>query len=115
MQNGACIPYLGLRILILLGSIPLPPVPLLVYEESEIVIGQSGRGKSPRPLESRADGHTFKHCAQGISIRSCLPVNVAASKSVSTRKSDNFLVIEPVERVFHFRIVYKLLAEGKHI
>ena len=48
---------------------------LLIDQELVEVVGEGGRGESPWALKARA-------------------VNVAASDSVSTSESDNFLVVE---------------------
>lgn len=46
--------YLGLGVLVLLGAIPLPPLPLLVSEQGEVVVCHGSGRESPGSLEPRA-------------------------------------------------------------
>lgn len=66
---------LGLLVLILLGAIPLLPLPLLVEKELVVVVGQDGGGEGPGAVVTAA-------------------VGMAASKGVGTRQSDDLLVVE---------------------
>jgi len=61
----------------LLGSFPLLPHPLLVKEELEEVVCDCRRREGPRSIKARA-------------------VAMAATKGMSTRESNNFLVVEAI-------------------
>lgn len=66
---------LGLLVLILLGAVPLLPLPLLVEKELVVVVSHDGRGEGPGAVEAGA-------------------VGVAAAESVSTGKSNDLLIVE---------------------
>jgi len=66
---------LGGDILELLGAVPLLVGPLLFHEELVVVVGEDSRGEGPGARETGA-------------------VSVAAAESVSTRESDDLLVVE---------------------
>ena len=42
------------------GTAPLPPGPLLVKEQLEVVVGESGRGEGPRAIEAGSVCHSAK-------------------------------------------------------
>ena len=66
---------LGGLVLVLLGAVPLLPLPLLLDQQAEVVVGQDGGGESPGTSEAGA-------------------VSVAAAEGVGARQSDNLLVVE---------------------
>lgn len=66
---------LGLGIRELGGAVPLSPRPLLVKQQSVVVVGERGRGEGPRSVESGS-------------------VGVASAESVGTAEGDNLLVVE---------------------
>ena len=66
---------LGLLVLILLRAVPLLPLPLLLNEEPEVVVGHDGGGEGPGAVIAGA-------------------VGVAAAESVSTGKSNDLLIVE---------------------
>jgi hypothetical protein len=65
----------GLGVLKLLRSVPLAPVPLLLYQKFVVVVGESGWRKGPGAIEARTIG-------------------VATSKGMSTGQCDDLLVVE---------------------
>lgn len=69
------LPKLSTHVLVLGRALPLAPGPLVVEQEVVVLVGESNRREGPRSVVSRA-------------------VSVAASKSVSTGKSNNLLVVE---------------------
>lgn len=64
-----------LRRAYLLGTVPLPPVPLLVQEQLVVLVGHDGRREGPRTIEAAA-------------------VGVAASEGVGAAQCDDLLVVE---------------------
>ena len=66
---------LGLLVLVLLGAVPLLPLPLLAEEELVVVVGQDSGGEGPGAVITGA-------------------VSVAAAEGVGTSQSDNLLVVK---------------------
>ena len=66
----------GLDVLILLRPVPLPPRPLLIQQEAEVIVRHHGRAERPRAIEAGA-------------------VGVAPPEGVGAREGHNLPIVKP--------------------